>query len=500
MKEVQTLLAEYVGQGSETAFREIVDRYINFVYCTARRCVGGDAHLAQDVTQAVFAHLAQKAHGLPVDVMLGGWLHRDAYHVAATLMRGEHRRQNRERQAMEITPFEDHSQANLAQLAPVLDEAIDQLSPEDRTAILLRFFEKRDFRSVGEAMGSSENAAQKRVSRALEELRVLLKHRGVALSTTALAAVLTTEAMAVAPPGLAAIAAGAAIANASTGSGFTGAFVKVLAAAKLQTAVVAALVIISVTAPILVQLQAQARLRETEARLRLQSVQLAKLMADIQALSDLLARTDNPSVLASTQFRELLRLRGEVGRLRNQEKELTQLGSTVATNADSASREALWAQRLDHLKEWLETNPSEKIPELKLLNDRQWLDSIGSLTIETADEYSKALSNVRANAEIRAMERIVAAMRRYTSDNGGQITTDLSQLTPYLDPAIDPSIVQRYEMVPSTQLVSELQGYGDWVITQKAPVNEALDARFASGLKAGGMADSRDTNRWIVGP
>ena len=54
MKEVQTLLAEYVGQGSETAFREIVDRYINFVYCTARRCVGGDAHLAQDVTQAVF--------------------------------------------------------------------------------------------------------------------------------------------------------------------------------------------------------------------------------------------------------------------------------------------------------------------------------------------------------------------------------------------------------------------------------------------------------------
>jgi RNA polymerase sigma factor (sigma-70 family) len=496
MREVQTLLAEYVGQGSETAFREIVDRYINFVYSTARRCVGGDAHLAQDVTQAVFAHLAQKAHSLPVEVMLGGWLHRDACHLAASLMRGENRRQNRERQAMETTSFEDHSQANLAQLAPVLDEAIDQLRPEDRTAILLRFFEQRDFRSVGEAMGSSENAAQKRVSRALEELRVLLKHRGVALSTTVLAASLTTEAMAVAPPGLAAIAAGTVLANASSGSGFTGVLAKSLAAIKLKTTVVAALVIVSLAAPILIQLEAQARLRETDARLRGQSVQLAKLMADIQALSDLLAETNNPNVLASTQFRELLRLRGEIGRLRNQEKELTQLGSTVVTNTDIASMEAVWAQRLDHIRQWLETNPSEKIPELKLLNDHDWLNSIGSLT----DEYSKALSNVRANAEARAMDRIVAALRRYMTDNGGQITTDLSQLTPYLDPVIDPSILQRYEMAPSTQLVSELQGYGDWVITQKAPVNEALDARFASGLKAGGMADSRDTNRWIVGP
>jgi RNA polymerase sigma factor (sigma-70 family) len=497
MKDVQTLLAQYVGQGSETAFKEIVESYINFVYCTALRCVSGHAHLAQDVTQTVFTHLAQKAHGLPGNVHLGGWLHRDTYHVAATILRGERRRQNRERQAMETNSLEDHSPDNLARLAPVLDEAIDQLGPEDRTAILLRFFEQRDFRAVGEAMGSSENAAQKRVSRALDQLRDLLRHRGVALSTTALIAALTSEALAVAPPGLVAAAAGAALANAAGGVGFTGVLVKALTA-KLSTAGVSVVLLASVAAPLLIQHQAQARLRQTSERLRQQSLQMATLMAEIEALSNLLARAEDPLGLPSAPSRELLRLRGEIGRLRTQQKEMTQLASSASTNNDLASKEAIWAQRVSQLKQWLEANPSENIPELNLLSEREWLNSMGPL--DTADDYSKVMSLERDNAQLKIMSRLTGAWRRYTAANGGQIPTDLSQLTSFLDPAIDPSILQRYEMVPSTQLVSELQGHGDWVITQKAPVNAELDVRFASGLNGSGYADSRVTNRWAIGP
>jgi hypothetical protein len=58
--------------------------------------------------------------------------------------------------------------------------------------------------------------------------------------------------------------------------------------------------------------------------------------------------------------------------------------------------------------------------------------------------------------------------------------------------------MQRYEILPATNLIKELQGYGDWVITQKVPVNKELDVRFASGLTRGGMADCRVTNRWIL--
>ena len=204
MTDSHTLLASYARTGSESAFRELVSRYIDLVYSTAFRLVGGDAQSAQDVAQTVFVALADKAGTLPKDVMLGGWLHQHTRFVAGKLMRTERRRQLRERQAAEMNAIEDHSESNLAQVAPVLDEAIGQLDAEDRTAILLRFFERKDFRSVGEALGSSEDAARKRVDRALEKLHVLLKHRGATLSAAALGTALATEAVTAAPAGLAA--------------------------------------------------------------------------------------------------------------------------------------------------------------------------------------------------------------------------------------------------------------------------------------------------------
>src|ERR1039457_787715 len=177
MTDSQTRLSLYARTGSESAFRELVSRYIDLVYSAAFRLVGGDAQAAQDVAQTVFLALAAKARTLPKDVMLGGWLHQHTRFAAGKLMRTERRRQLRERQAAEMNALEDHSESNLAQVAPVLDEAIGQLDAEDRTAILLRFFERKDFRGVGDALGSSEDAARKRVDRALEKLHVLLKHQ-----------------------------------------------------------------------------------------------------------------------------------------------------------------------------------------------------------------------------------------------------------------------------------------------------------------------------------
>src|SRR5579859_7075473 len=102
MTDNQTLIAQYARTASEAAFRELVARYIDFVHSTAVRLVGGDRHLAEDVTQTAFIHLARTAHRLSGNVLLGGWLHRDTCNVAAKLMRGQRRRQVRERQAAEM--------------------------------------------------------------------------------------------------------------------------------------------------------------------------------------------------------------------------------------------------------------------------------------------------------------------------------------------------------------------------------------------------------------
>src|SRR6266404_1146035 len=97
MTDNPTLLAQYVKEGSESAFRELVNRYVDLVYSTALRLMNGDTHLAEDVTQTVFLALARKAHLLHGEPMLGGWLHQHTRFVTSKLLRGENRRRARER-------------------------------------------------------------------------------------------------------------------------------------------------------------------------------------------------------------------------------------------------------------------------------------------------------------------------------------------------------------------------------------------------------------------
>ena len=117
MTDSRALLVEYAENGAESAFQELVTRYIDLVYSTALRRVGGDAHLAQDVAQTVFLHLVRKARSLPQNVMLGGWLHQATGNVAATVMRTERRRQVRERQAVQMNTLQNDSTGTLDHVA-----------------------------------------------------------------------------------------------------------------------------------------------------------------------------------------------------------------------------------------------------------------------------------------------------------------------------------------------------------------------------------------------
>ena len=229
----EQLLHAYSRERSESAFGELVARHIDFVYSTALRVVNGDSHLAQDVTQTVFIDLARKAGSLPDDVALPGWLHRHTCYTAATAVRTERRRQSREQTAMEMRALDDNTRPEWEQVAPYLDESLNQLDPADRDALVLRFLKQQDLRAVGAALGISDDAAQKRVDRALEKLHVLLKHRGATLSAAALGTALATEAVTAAPAGLAGSVAGAALASAAAG-GFGVGVLKFLAMTKAK--------------------------------------------------------------------------------------------------------------------------------------------------------------------------------------------------------------------------------------------------------------------------
>jgi RNA polymerase sigma factor (sigma-70 family) len=350
--ESQTLLSEYARTGSEPAFRELVARYVDLVYSSALRLVGRDTQLAEDVCQTVFLNLARKAHRLPREVMLGGWLHRDTCYAARTFMRSERRRQQRERQAMEMNPVADHSDANLAQLRPLLDEAIEELKAEDRAAILLRFFEQRDFRSIGQTLGSNEDAARKRVSRAVEKLHGLLTARGVTLSAAALGTALATQTMTAAPVGLAATLAGTALAGSAAGTGFSATLVKIAAMTKVKAGVLGAVLLAGATASVVVQHQAHAALRAQDGSLRRQSEELARQEAENERLAALV-QAGGPR--AST-VDDLVSLRSEVESLRKQTNSLAlsleQSRRLRAHNAEPSDTSPSILETMEEEREW----------------------------------------------------------------------------------------------------------------------------------------------------
>jgi len=237
----QQLLREYAERRSEAAFAELVRRHVDFVYSAALRMVR-DTHLAEDVAQSAFVALAQNARQLTDRPVLSGWLHRTAQNLAANTVRSDVRRRAREQEATamnellatEPDPVWEH-------IAPHLDAALGELSEPDRDALLLRYFERKSARAMAQTLGTSEDAAQKRVSRAVERLREFFIKRGVTVGASGLVVVISANAIQAAPAGLAGAIATTGTTLAGTTLSATTA-IKTIVMTTLQKSIIAAII------------------------------------------------------------------------------------------------------------------------------------------------------------------------------------------------------------------------------------------------------------------
>lgn len=243
------LLLLYVRDGSEPAFAELVGRHIGWVFSVCRRQVG-DATLAQDVTQAVFIVLARKAATFKVATPITGWLHRTARYASSEALRREARRRRHERRAaaaIQESSMTTPPESMLAALGPDLDAALARLSATNREAVVQRYYAGRSFLEVSKALGVSEDAAKKRVSRALEQLHGMLRHRLAMLSVAGLASTLTAAGAEAAPSTLAVASVAASTSGKAVGPGqVADGVIKIMAMAKLKfAATVAAAVMVA---------------------------------------------------------------------------------------------------------------------------------------------------------------------------------------------------------------------------------------------------------------
>ena len=478
------LLARYSSQKAEDAFAEVVRRHLNLVYSAALRLVRS-SHLAEEISQCTFLELAQHCPDLKPDTILSAWLYKVAHRLALNVLRRESRRRIREQNALDMNTLHA-ADSEWNEIAPLLEEAMLALSEADRTAVLLRYFENKPLREVGLEIGVSEDAAQKRITRAVETLRKLLRGRGIAITASSLTVLVSSNAVQAAPVGVINGILSALMTQSAVLHG-TAALAKSLFMTTSQKIICSAMVVVAAGSVIHHRVQLAA-IRSEQLGPLLSEVRRLRMEADSSSnrLRDLNAELES----AQKEKSELLRLRGEMARLREDSQELARWRSAYAAAGNSRPNEMLQAivGRVDDLKRKLELMPEQKIPEFALLRERDWVDAAGEMKDASDAETRKGMAHLRTLAKNRMARILMKAIQDYTEINSGELPLTVLALQAYTRPALDPEALQRYKLVGSGSVAAlKARKPGEqFVLQEQAVLDKDLDARFRIGLEGYG--------------
>jgi RNA polymerase sigma factor (sigma-70 family) len=479
----QQLLRDFLDHRSDAAFAELVRRHVDLVYSAALRIVG-DSHHARDVTQGAFVALAQNAGKLTSHPVLSGWLHRTAQNLAANIVRANVRRQAREQEAVTMNQLlAAETEPGWEQIAPHLDAALGELNDADRDAVMLRYFEKKTAGEIATQLGINEETAQKRVSRAVEKLREFFAKRKITIGVGSMGILISANAVQSAPIGLAAtISAAALVGTAATTSTVIAATTKTIAMTTLQKTLVTATVAVLTGAGIYEAKQAHdarnavAKLQAEQAPLALE---ITRLQAEANKLSELLANAKDQKQLTQVQFNELLKLRGQMG---------VKQANAEVVNDPAFQQAQIWLAKEKKIREQFELHPEQKIPEMQFLKEEDWLDHARHADVDTAKGMRIALCNIRASASGIFAEKFTLALQAYMEANQQQLPATASQVAGYFKPPLqDTDVIFSRYVVPAASdsffAMNPSMMTNMLFVQDKSTVVDPIDQRVAFGQR-----------------
>ena len=489
------LLRRYAEAGSEDAFAELVRRHLDLVYSAALRQVNGDVHLAQDVAQTVFSDLARKAASVSSRQALTGWLYTSTHFAANKAVRTEQRRRTHEQEAdsMRELLLDSGPELDWTRLRPALDAVMHELNEADREAILLRFFENRRLAEIGERFGLSEDAARKRVDRALDKLREHFTQRGITATAAALSVVIAANAVQAAPVGLTAVISAAAVVSGTAVSTSTAiAATKTIAMTTLQKTLVTVTVAVLAGTGIYEALQtAQLReqnqtLQQSQAPLADQNQQLRREREQLQrerddATNRLAALTDELATVKKNPT-EVLKLRGEVGALRQQKATADSQSAVSKAVADPETRKAM----RDQNKLVMSGIYFDLAKRLNLTPEQteHFNDLLADHVMDNMDLITQTLHDGKAQAEVRQIfsEAETAFQGKVQALLGDDASTQYQDYTKNL---ASPRFVNSF--------ADSLTGDSATIEDKKSRLIQAMQQATQSALAAAGLPANYQT-------
>lgn len=448
----EELISDYARHKSEEAFATLVERHLNLVYSVARRHVRSAA-LAEEVAQCVFIDLARQAPRLKAGTPLVAWLHLVSRRTAVDVVRREVRRRQREQQAAQVAEADRSDSAAMKSHAddwpviePLLDQAVESLDASDRTAVLLRYFENKSLREVGAALGISDDTAQKRVSRAVEQLRTFFLRQGVPVTAAGLATNLSAHVLLTAPSAL-----GGAIVTATSAAVAGGAIASggvVVTAASSGQKIFAAAVLATVMGAGLWEASLYSTERST---LQIEEQSALNLRQELGRLNQANAGAE----------RRLQETRDALARI--------PLASISATDPALEADIRAWLARIDGLKELARTRSDLAIPEMTLLAEQQWSDVARDVDLSAEESIRNAFGVLRQDAKRKFASRLQPALARFIAAHGGLLPGDPVELATQGEPPLDAASLGRYRMLRRGR--AGAVAVGEWLLVEKSAVD-----------------------------